>query len=76
MTSIDKQLQALTVGECRWLIREDIHVYCHGTQTKTGYDPRVKAYKVVTPRRDYDAQDWLTAAEAAAVLSRLSRQAG
>ena len=74
MTSIERQLQSLAVGECRWIGREDWHVYCHGTQTKAGYDASAKVYKVVTVRRAYEAQDWLTAKEAARVLSRLGAE--
>lgn len=74
MNSIERQLQSLAVGECRWIGREDWHVYCHGTKTRKGYDASVKSYKVVTPRRAYEAQDWLTATEAAKVLSRLGAE--
>lgn len=74
MTNIERQLQSMAVGECRWIEREDIHAYCFGTWSRSRYDAAVKSYKVVTARRDFDGQAWVSAEEAARVISRLSSQ--
>jgi hypothetical protein len=74
MSGIERQLQSMVVGETRWVGREDWHVYCFGTKTRGGYDATVKSYKVVTVRRPFEGQPWVTAAEAAKVLSRLGAE--
>ena len=35
-------------GECRWVGREDIHVYCMGSRVGGKYDARERVYKVWT----------------------------
>ena len=66
-----KQIQSMQSGECRWIGREDIHVYCHAPMR---HEPR---YCVVCPAGDMDYGNWTTAAGAASqVDSILKRTAG
>lgn len=61
-------LSTLASGECRWIGRHDLHVYCHAP---AGREPR---YCVVCPEEgleDYEA--WMPEAEAAAIVDRLTR---
>lgn len=53
------QIKSLQSGECRWIGREDIHVYCHAPM---GREPR---YCVVCPEGGLEYGNWTTAAEAA-----------
>jgi hypothetical protein len=38
-------------GECRWMGRPDLHVYCRGTRVGGRYDARVRQYKLWWPGR-------------------------
>lgn len=52
-------------GECRWVGRPEIHVYCHNPHPRTDGSAR---YRVVT----IDSRtDWLPEAAALAALDRL-----
>ena len=66
------RIKSLQSGECRWIGREDIHVYCHAPLQ---HEPR---YCVVCPDGGLEYGNWTTAAEAAAqvegVLQRTAIQ--
>jgi hypothetical protein len=57
----------MTTGECRWVGREEVHVYAFGSQ--------VRAFRVVTVERDYERQAWMGLDEAAALVVALNEQA-
>lgn len=59
------QIESLTRGECRWIGREDIHVYCHAP---AGRDA---AYCIVCPEAGLDYGTWITADEAAVIVDRI-----
>lgn len=62
--SMREQLEAMTVGECRWVEREDMHVYCWGSRIGKRYDPTVKVYKLwagKTVGSVWDRDGWTTA---------------
>jgi len=48
-------------GECRWVGREDLHVYCWGTSVDGRYDPRATQFKLWTADSTgsvWDAAGW------------------
>lgn len=59
------QIEALVSGECRWIGREDIHVYCHAPAGRNA------AYCVVCPEAGLDYGTWITAEEAAVIVDRI-----
>jgi hypothetical protein len=38
----------MEAGECRWMGREDMHVYCNGSRVDGKYDARERVYKLWT----------------------------
>lgn len=74
--SITAAVYRLASGECRWIGREDIHVYCHAPMVQTlmptgrmGWQPGPASYCVVCPDaglEDYD--QWVTAREAVRLI--------
>jgi hypothetical protein len=68
-----RSLAGMKPGECRFVGREDVHVYCHGTRVDGKYDAKIKSYRVVTRGRKYDSQDWVGAEAAALVVLQLLR---
>jgi hypothetical protein len=38
----------MEAGECRWMGREDMHVYCNGSRVDGKYDASEKVYKLWT----------------------------
>lgn len=61
-------IEEMTSGECRWIGRPDLHVYCHAP---AGREPR---YCVVCPDEglEYLPYDqWITATEAWRVVDRI-----
>jgi hypothetical protein len=38
----------MEAGECRWMGREDMHVYCMGSRVDGKYDARERVYKLWT----------------------------
>jgi hypothetical protein len=52
---------SMSPGECRWVGREDLHVYCWGTSIDGRYDPRVTQFKLWTADSTgsvWDAAGW------------------
>jgi hypothetical protein len=77
--SIAAAVHGLASGECRWIGREDIHVYCHSPMVerlmptgRMGWQPGPASYCVVCPDagleyiEDYD--QWVTAREAVRLI--------
>ena len=58
-------IEDMQSGECRWIGREDIHVYCHAP---AGREPR---YCVVCPEGGMEHGNWMTADEAGLTVSRI-----
>lgn len=64
-------VHGLASGECRWIGREDIHVYCHAPMVQTlmptgrmGWQPGPASYCVVCPDAELEDYDqWVTARE-------------
>lgn len=63
--SIKIAVLALASGECRWIGRHDIHVYCHAP---AGQEAR---YSVVCPAAGLVHGLWVGAEDAAAIVERL-----
>jgi hypothetical protein len=64
----------LQSGECRYIGREDIHVYCRHplVETMTGWvrRPEDARYCVVCPDAGLEYGHWVTADEAAVLVDR------
>lgn len=63
-------LSDIASGECRWIGRHDLHVYCHAP---AGREPR---YCVVCHDEGLEYlpyEEWLPEAQAAAIVDRLTR---
>jgi hypothetical protein len=67
LSSIKKNLATMESGECRWIGREDVHVYC-----RNPHNAAVPTYKVVTPKRPHAKQKWIEADDAAALIINLA----
>ena len=67
MTTLASILR-LASGQCVWIGRPDIHVYCHAP---AGRDAR---YSVICPDAGRDDHHWTTAAEAAATIDAILAQ--
>lgn len=59
-------------GQCKWIGREDIHVYCHAPMVerlmptgRTGWQPGPATYSIACPSAGLDAETWTTAADVA-----------
>lgn len=75
--SITSTLREMASGECRWVGRESVHVYCVNPMRlqmmptgREGWrrDAAAARYRVVTEARDYGGQEWMTLEEAAAAV--------
>lgn len=73
-------LEEMTSGECRWVGRHDIHVYCHHPMVetmmpwgRTGWKRMAgeARYCVVCPDAGLEHGNWITAAEAAVIVDRI-----
>jgi len=72
-----KKLSAMASGECCWIERKDIHVYCSNPMVermmpwgRLGWhrDPEAVRFAVVCPAGGTVGQRWTTATEAAALV--------
>jgi hypothetical protein len=59
---VAKQLARMQSGECRWVLRDDVHVYCHAPR---GHEP---TYCVVCPTAGLAYGNWASAMDAAAAV--------
>lgn len=56
----------LASGECRWIGREDVHVYCHAP---VGREAR---YRVICPAEGLeDYESWMPLDDAERIVSRI-----
>lgn len=62
--SILNSIRSLSSGECRWIGRHDIHVYC---MAPAG---RAASYSVVCPDAGLEYGIWVSAAEACLLIDR------
>ena len=60
--AITLTVDRLTSGECRWIGREDIHVYCHAPLAVT------PTYCVVCPDAGLPYDNWVIAVEAVRLI--------
>lgn len=80
-TATKSQIEAMTSGECRWIGRPDVHLYCHnpmrevvgpGGRPAWLRTPGAARYCVVCPDAGLDYRDdyrtWVAADEAAALV--------
>lgn len=79
MTTLAK-IVTMTTGQCRWVGREDIHVYCHNPMRevlrpdgrtawqRTAEDAR---YCVVCPDAGMDYGQWMTAVDTARAVDAI-----
>lgn len=74
------EIESLSSGECRWIGRHDIHVYCHAPMVETmmpwgrlGWTrrPEDARYCVVCPDAGLDYGAWMTAEQAAVIVDRI-----
>ena len=74
------EIDSLESGECRWVGRRDIHVYCQHpfveTMMQTGRvgwtrPAGTARYCVVCPEAGLEYGDWLTLEQAAAIVDSL-----
>jgi hypothetical protein len=73
--SITAAVHGLASGECRWIGREDIHVYCHAPMVerlmptgRMGWQPGPATYSVVCPDAGLEPGTWVTAREAVRLI--------
>ena len=72
-TTLFRQLMTMVAGECRWIVREDLHVFAWGSRDDAGkYDPRRLTFKVVTADRPHGEQEWMAAASAVELIESLA----
>jgi len=76
--SISRQVARLASGECRWIGREDVHVYCRRPFVeclmptgRMGWQPGPATYSVVCPRAGLKHGTWVVAADAVRTVSSL-----
>lgn len=75
-------LGTLASGECRWVLREDIHVYCRAPMIlsmtrwgREGWVPGPRTYSVVCPDAGLEHGNWVDAEVAAAQINRIAEGA-
>lgn len=75
---VRQQVASLASGECRWIGREDVHVYCRNPLVRIpGIDgrerwerqPGAARYSVACPAAGLRYGTWVTACEAASTVS-------
>ena len=73
MTSAERSMSQMTSGECRWIGREDLHVYCWGPMSQ----PRVyKIWTIDSIGSVWDDEGWTDATTVAKQIAAISRRAG
>lgn len=55
-------------GECRWWLREDIHLYCRHPWPRR---PEDKRYAIACPDAGLDCEVWMTEDEVVEVVGRI-----
>jgi hypothetical protein len=76
--SISRQVSSLASGECRWIGRDDLHVYCRRPSVKQlmptgriGWVPGPATYSVVCPSAGLKHGNWINASDAVRTVSSL-----
>ena len=69
------EIESLASGECRWIGRHDVQVYCHAPMVETmmpwgrlGWQRGPAAYCVVCPDAGVEYGNWLPLEQAAALV--------
>ncbi len=74
--SITRQLGSMKSGECRWLGRHDLHVYCWAPCDRLQDGDRVRWIRRQPSYRIAQSGEWLDAASAAATVEKLLSREG
>jgi hypothetical protein len=64
-TATVAQLLSMSSGECRWIGRHDVHVYCHAPR---GRDAR---FSVLCSTVGRQTHNWMPAADAVGVIDAI-----
>ncbi len=61
------EIESLASGECRWIGRHDVHVYCRAPMVETlaGWQPGPATYCVVCPEAGLEHGAWVDGPQAA-----------
>jgi hypothetical protein len=72
---VRQQIASLASGECRWIGREDVHVYCRRPfveclmpSGRMGWQPGPATYSVVCPSAGLKHGTWVTADNAGSTV--------
>jgi hypothetical protein len=72
---VRQQIASLASGECRWIGREDVHVYCRRPfveclmpSGRMGWQPGPATYSVVCPSAGLKHGTWVAADNAASTV--------
>jgi len=72
------EIESLASGECRWIGRPDVQVYCRASLVETlmpsgrmGWQPGPATYCVVCPEAGLEYGDWVDAARAAKLVEKI-----
>jgi hypothetical protein len=75
---VRQQVASLASGECRWIGREDVHVYCRRPfveclmpSGRMGWQPGPATYSVVCPSVGLKHRTWVPACQATDTVSRI-----
>ena len=75
---VRQQIASLASGECRWIGREDVHVYCRRPfvqclmpSGRMGWQPGPATYSVVCPSAGLKHGTWVPVCEATDTVSRI-----
>jgi hypothetical protein len=73
-----QQIASMASGECRWIGREDVHVYCRRPfveclmpSGRMGWQPGPATYSVVCPSAGLKHGTWVQACEATDTIVRI-----
>jgi hypothetical protein len=72
------EIEDLASGECRWIGRRDIHVYCRAPMVETlmasgrmGWQPGPASYCVVCPEAGLEYGEFVDAPRAAKLVEKI-----
>jgi hypothetical protein len=71
------EIESLASGECRWIGRHDVHVYCRAPMVETlmpsgrmGWQPGPASYCVVCPEAGLEYGEFVDAPRAAKLVAK------
>jgi hypothetical protein len=71
------EIESLASGECRWIGRRDVHVYCRAPMVETlmpsgrmGWQPGPATYCVVCPEAGLEHGEFVDAPRAAKLVAK------